>query len=78
MNVSLKWISTLLTILCPGPSRYKLVETITCRLNFTFTNNEKQNKKCSDKVLDDNGEIEIEDILYGTKYGKNRLREGCK
>ena len=66
VNVSLKCISTLLQILCPGPSRYELVETITRRLSRVI-----EDKKRNDVVLlDDNDakEVDVDETLNGAKY----------
>ena len=66
VNVSLKCVRTLLQILCPGPSRYELVETITHRLSRVI-----EDKKRKDVLLlDDNDakEVDIDETLNGTKH----------
>ena len=66
VNVSLKCISTLLQILCPGPSRYELVETITQRLSRAI-----EDKKRSEVLLVNHDVNDVDDTLVcGTSNEK--------
>ena len=70
VNVSLKCISTLLQIICPGPSRSELVQTIANRLNRTVMNNVVQKKHSDEMILDENDQIEIDNTLHGERNEK--------